>query len=102
MDDRDDVLVVLAAGTGTRLGDLTVTDPKWLLDVNGTRIAERQLSALDGLFDLTRQLRVVTGHGAAAVRPVLASRGIPVNSVLHNEQYAIKNNWYSVLLALRE
>jgi len=96
-----DVLVVLAAGTGTRLGKLTETTPKWLLDVGGTRVAERQLDAVDGLFDLPTQLRVVTGHGAAEVTPFLRTRGLPEDCVVHNEQYAARNNWFSALLALR-
>lgn len=102
MNDRDDVLVVLAAGTGTRLGDLTASAPKWLLDVGGTRIADRQLDALEKHFDLTSQLRVVTGHGAAELTALLRSRGIPERNVLRNEHFATRNNWYSVLLALRE
>ena len=99
--NEPDALVVLAAGTGTRLGPLTETTPKWLLDVGGTRVAERQLDALDGLFDLPTQLRVVTGHGAAEIELFLRSRGLPEDAALYNEQYAARNNWFSALLALR-
>jgi choline kinase len=97
----DDVLIVLAAGTGTRLGDLTATTPKWLLDVGGGRVADRQIGALAGSFELTRQLRVVTGHGAAAVPEFLRGQGLAEDCTLFNEHYATRNNWYSVLLALR-
>ncbi|TQN41481.1 choline kinase [Blastococcus colisei] len=96
-----DVLVVLAAGTGTRLGSLTATTPKWLLDVGGNRVADRQLGALGDVFDLDRRLLVVTGHGAEEVGPFLRGRGLPPNCTLFNEQYATRNNWYSALVALR-
>jgi choline kinase len=97
-----DVLVVLAAGTGTRLGALTATTPKWLLDVGGGLVADRQLGALAELFDLGRQLRVVTGHGADEVDPFLRSHGLSGDCALFNKHYATRNNWYSVLLALRK
>lgn len=96
-----DVLVVLAAGTGTRLGALTATTPKWLLRVGAGRVADRQIGALGDLFDLDRQLVVVTGHGADEVTPALRELGLPEDCALFNDQYAGRNNWYSALVALR-
>jgi choline kinase len=37
--------IIVAAGTGSRLGELTKDTPKSLLDVNGQSILERQISA---------------------------------------------------------
>src|SRR3712207_3787593 len=76
VDGHDDVLIVLAAGIGTRLGERTATSPKWLLEVDGRTVADRQLDALEGLFDLPCQLQVVTGHGAPKVGAFLRSRGL--------------------------
>jgi choline kinase len=39
-------LVVLAAGRGRRLGALGDDTPKWLLDVAGATLADRQLAAV--------------------------------------------------------
>jgi choline kinase len=92
-------LVILAAGRGSRLATLGDDRPKWLLEVNGGTIAERQLAALSllppgGL----RSLTVVTGHAAAALADVDLG---PVGTALHNPSYLTRNNWFSVLLAMR-
>ncbi|WP_448626971.1 phosphocholine cytidylyltransferase family protein [Geodermatophilus sp. URMC 64] len=99
---NSDVLVVLAAGVGSRLGSMTATAPKWLLPVGGGTIADRQLGALGDLFDLRRQLLVVTGHGAQEVAGYLDRQGLPQDCTLYNDEFATLNNWYSVLLALRK
>jgi choline kinase len=97
-----DVLVVLAAGVGSRLGSLTAASPKWLLPVGDGTVADRQLAALGDLFDLPRQLLVVTGHGADEVTRYLDRHGLPRDCTLYNDEHATLNNWYSVLLALRK
>jgi choline kinase len=99
--DERDVLVVLAAGVGSRLGELTATSPKWLLPVGDGSVAQRQLTALGDLFDLERRLVVVTGHGAGEVERFLARSGLPAGCALYNDDHADLNNWHSVLLALR-
>ena len=89
-------VVVLAAGRGSRLAEVGDDRPKWLLEVGGRTIADRQLAALREVPDgVVRSTTVVTGHAAHAV-PAL--RGV---RLLHNERYLELNNWYSVLLALR-
>ena len=47
--------IIVAAGTGSRLGELTKDTPKSLLDVNGQSILERQISVLKklGTSDIT-------------------------------------------------
>lgn len=92
-------VVILAAGRGSRLAEVGDDRPKWLLEVAGQTVAERQLAALEQLpANALRSLTVVTGHAAEAVTSV--SLG-PVGSVLHNELYLTYNNWYSVLLAVQ-
>lgn len=93
-------VVILAAGRGSRLGTLGSETPKWLLDVGGHVLAERQLEAIAAARPAVASVRVVTGHAAPAVEEFLAARGSTATT-LHNVDYARLNNWYSVLLALR-
>ena len=99
-------VVVLAAGKGSRLGALGEETPKWLLDVGGRTIAERQLAAVERAeLDLGAPLAgltIVTGHAAGAIEDCLAAHHRAGAEPLHNPHYAEINNWYSVLLALRE
>ena len=46
--------IILAAGVGSRLGDITKTLPKGLVDVNGKSIIERQISSFkkNGINDI--------------------------------------------------
>ena len=47
--------IIVAAGIGSRLGELTKYTPKSLIDVNGQSILERQISIFKklGIFDIT-------------------------------------------------
>jgi choline kinase len=98
-------LVVLAAGRGQRLGTLGEDTPKWLLEVDGTTIAERQLDAVARAAtvapDLVQSVSVVVGHAAAAIASFAAARPEPEIALVHNPSYEEINNWYSLLLALR-
>jgi choline kinase len=87
------------------LGQLGDDTPKWLLDVAGTTIAERQLAgiaaAAQHLPGAVSGVRVVTGHAAAAVEAFAAAHRQHGLALLHNPVWAQRNNWFSVLLALR-
>jgi len=98
-------IVILAAGRGSRLGRLGVDTPKWLLDVGGATIADRQLA---GIAAAARRVpsglgsvRVVTGHASVAIEAFAAARPDHDLRLLHNADYARRNNWFSVLLGLR-
>lgn len=93
-------VVILAAGRGSRLGVLGSETPKWLLEVGGEVLAERQLDAVSRAGGHVASVRVVTGHAAEAIERFLAERSDGATTI-HNVDYARLNNWYSVLLALR-
>lgn len=83
-------VAILAAGRGSRLaGDV----PKWLLDVAGRTLAERQLEALR-LASVTRVV-VVTGF-----RPELVTVAAENAELVHNPDWATRNNWYTLAVAL--
>jgi choline kinase len=98
-------LVVLAAGRGRRLGALGDAAPKWLLEVDGRTLAERQLEAVELAERQSpgsvASVSVVTGHATAAIERFVAERdGLQV-ALVENPLYDKLNNWYSLLLALR-
>jgi choline kinase len=99
-------VVVLAAGRGSRLGSTGAETPKWLLPVGDRTIAERQLEAAEIARRETGgaigPVHVVTGHADGAIGRFLADRSGDGARTLHNPDFAALNNWYSVLLALRE
>jgi choline kinase len=98
-------LVVLAAGRGRRLGALGDDTPKWLLDVAGNTLAERQLEAIERATGrspgLVRSVNVVVGHSAPAIASFAAERSDPEIALVENPAFDELNNWYSLLLALR-
>lgn len=94
-------VVVLAAGRGSRLGALGDATPKWLLDVGDRTLADRHLEAVTLAADAVASVRVVSGHAAEAIEAELAARAEPVTPVF-NPEWATRNNWWSLLRALRE
>lgn len=99
-------LVVLAAGKGSRLGPRGVQTPKWLLDVGGVTLAERQLEAAARAEEHSRgsieAVHVVSGHAREAIERLLADhRASFALEAVANDAYDSLNNWYSLLLALR-
>jgi L-glutamine-phosphate cytidylyltransferase len=96
-------IVVLAAGTGSRLGPTGADVPKWLLTVGGRPLAHWHLDAFAATADLWERLLVVVGHAASAVDACLTQRtdAQPIR-VVRNPKFATRNNWYSLLLALDE
>lgn len=93
--------IILAAGMGKRLGELTRNSTKCMVKVDGKRLIEYALDALaaQGI----RKAVIVTGHGADEFPDVLGSSyaGIAV-SYVHNPDYARTNNIYSLFLARKD
>lgn len=94
-------MVVLAAGRGSRLGALGGSTPKWLLRVGDRTLADRQLEGLARAAGSVASVQVVVGHAAEVIEAELAARDDRVGTIL-NPQFAELNNWWSLLLALRE
>lgn len=92
-------VVVLAAGRGSRLGAVGDDRPKWLLEVGGRTLADRHLEGI-GACDAVATTTVVTGHAAEAVAQAVAARPEAIDLV-HVPEYAERNNWWSLLSALR-
>lgn len=83
-------VAILAAGRGSRLaGDV----PKWLLGVAGRTLAERQLDALRRAS--VERVVVVTGF-----RPELVAEAAGDAELVHNPDWATRNNWYTLAVAL--
>jgi choline kinase len=98
-------IVVLAAGRGSRMGTLGDDVPKWLLPVGDGVIADHHLraftAAAERLGRLAPRLGVVTGHAAGAIARWADRHEHAAILQVHNDEYLARNNWYSLLLALR-
>ncbi len=87
--------VILAAGSGSRLGHAGADSPKCLLNIGGRPLLELQLSIL---FQAgIESVCIVAGHHIEDVRRQVANyRGV---TVVHNPDYATTNSLYSLTLA---
>ncbi len=89
-EGREMRAVILAAGMGMRLADITRQVPKCLLKINGKSIIESQIDALVeyGINDII----VVVGYQADKVIEKLSDRA----KYLRNEIFHETNNSYSI------
>ena len=90
--------IILAAGMGRRLGELTNNNTKCMLEVNGTRLINRALDALSEV-GIDRVVLVV-GYKAENVRAWVGQsyKGMEIVYV-ENSVYDKTNNIYSLYLA---
>ncbi|MDO4818469.1 MAG: aminotransferase class I/II-fold pyridoxal phosphate-dependent enzyme [Akkermansia sp.] len=94
--------IILAAGMGKRLGELTKNNTKCMVQVNGVTLIERLLRQLDRVAE-TRGLSrivIVVGYEGKKLQEYIATLGIktPVEFV-DNPIYDTTNNIYSLYLA---
>lgn len=91
--------IILAAGRGSRLGDLTRERPKCMLEFGGRHLLDWQLSALaaNGITDVV----VIIGFGAKLVAGHL-EQAWPGVKALHNPFYDVSDNLASLWLARDE
>lgn len=92
--------VILAAGLGKRLATATIL-PKWLAPVGATTPCEQQLDSL--VLCPPREVVAVVGPKADAVDSYVGPwRDRLALRLLENPLHDVRNNWYSLLLALRD
>lgn len=91
--------IILAAGMGKRLGELTKNNTKCMVSVNGVRLINRMLTQL-AARDLSRVV-IVVGYKKEELINHIGSRyddRIKIEYV-HNDIYDKTNNIYSLALA---
>jgi histidinol-phosphate/aromatic aminotransferase/cobyric acid decarboxylase-like protein/choline kinase len=90
--------VILAAGMGKRLGKLTGSDTKCMVEVNGVKLIDRLLDSISAAG--VERVIIVVGYKSERVIKHVGDnwRGTPVIYV-HNENYDKTNNIYSLYLA---
>ncbi len=91
--------IILAAGMGKRLGDLTKNNTKCMVEVNGVRLIDRFISQLSK-FNLNR-LVIVVGYEGQKLIDYIGHRYDDVLKIefIHNPIYDKTNNIYSLALA---
>ena len=91
--------IILAAGMGRRLGDLTNSDTKCMLEVNGVKLIDRALDILT-TFDNIDKIVIVVGYEADNVIKHVNSKNYNVEILyVENVDYSTTNNIYSLHLA---
>ena len=93
--------VILAAGMGKRLGELTKNNTKCMIKVNGITLIERVLTQLSSL-PLTKVI-IVIGYKGKELREFLGNtyKGLAIEYI-ENKIYDKTNNIYSLSLAKEE
>ena len=91
-------VIILAAGMGKRLGELTRNNTKCMIRVNGTTLIERVLNQFSRL-DL-RKVILVIGYKGEELRRFIGDsyKGLPIEYII-NPIYDKTNNIYSLSLA---
>ncbi|MCI8442942.1 MAG: aminotransferase class I/II-fold pyridoxal phosphate-dependent enzyme [Provencibacterium sp.] len=93
--------IILAAGMGKRLKELTRGNTKCMVKVNGVTLIERMLSQLDALS--LRRIILVVGYQAEGLMAYV--RSLPVRTPVEfvkNSVYERTNNIYSLYLARKQ
>lgn len=87
--------IILAAGRGTRMPEITGNIPKCLIDINGKTILKRQIEILQK--NSITHIYVVIGHKASIISEEIGN--IYNVKLIENKAYAITDNIYSLSLA---
>ena len=94
--------IILAAGMGKRLGDLTRNNTKCMVKVNGVPLIDRALTQQLSRLDLSRVILVIGYEGDKLRAHVGESyKGLKI-TYIENPVYDKTNNIYSLSLAKKE
>lgn len=91
--------IVLAAGTGSRLGELTKTRTKGMVPVNGKRLIDYLLDFLEPSF--FNEIMVVGGFHFEDIRDHISKKNLPNVRVYENREY-LKGNIFTLITALQK
>lgn len=86
--------VILAAGIGSRLKELTKGRPKCLLEVGGETLLAREIRLLLDVGLSSEDIYVVAGYRAEQLKNIAPN-------IVYNAEYQTKDNSYSLRLALQ-
>lgn len=90
--------IILAAGMGKRLGELTKNNTKCMITVNGVTLIDRMLHQLDRLK--LGKIVIVEGYEGKKLVEYVNTLDIKTETVfIHNPVYDKTNNIYSLMLA---
>ena len=91
--------IILAAGMGKRLGNLTSNNTKCMVEVNGVTLIKRMLSQLDSLTPALSRIILVIGYKGEELKDYVETLGIDTRIEFHwNREYATTNNILSLAL----
>lgn len=92
--------IILAAGMGKRLGELTSENTKCMIEVNGVTLIERALRQLDSLSPSLTRIVIVIGFQGEKLKSYIESLDITTPlQYIENADYATTNNIASLALA---
>lgn len=91
--------IILAAGTGSRLGEITKVRTKGMVPVLGKRLIDYLLDFIE--TDFFDEIIVVGGFCYEDLKNHVSSKGIKNVRVIENSEY-LKGNIYTMLTALKE
>ena len=86
--------VILAAGRGTRMPNVTKDKPKALIDINGKTILQRQIETLKK--NQIEKIILVIGYKSEQIKKQI--QNIDNVEIIENKDYATTDNIYSLYL----